>query len=143
MKKFLTYLFVSLSLLGCKDKTEVNRPETNEIIVTVKSDSIHVHPKWKYVSDKPVIYFHTQNLAYWLDTKKIQILAVEKSKEYETGTFEVNGSEWTYHINNQDADIDRGRVCFAEVAFFTCNDGSIVQRTYMSDVVQAPNKPLQ
>ena len=131
-----------MSLVGCKDKSEVNRPEINEILVTVNGGSFLVHPKWKYVSDKPVVYFRTQNLAYWLDTKKIQILAAEKSKKYEIGTFEVVGSEWSYNVNTQDA-IFRGRVCFAEVAFFTCNDGSVAQRTYMSNVVQAPNNGLQ
>ena len=139
MKKYLAYLLISLSLLGCKDKSEANKPEVDEITATVESDSIHVHPKWKYLSDKPVVYFHTQNLAYWLDTKEIQILAVEKSKKYETGMFEIDGNEWTYTINSQDADHYKGRVCFAEVAFFTCNDGSVVQRTYMSNVVEAPN----
>jgi hypothetical protein len=143
MKKILVYLFVSVSLMGCKDKSELNESQSNTISVVVKNGTFSVQPKWKYVSDKSVDCFHTKNIAYWIDEKKIQVLDVEKSKTYETGTFEVDGSEWTYSVNSQEADINRGRVCFAEVAFFTCNDGSVVQRTYMSNVVKAPNKPLQ
>ena len=140
MKKLLTCLLVSLGFLGCKDTSDANRPEASEVVAAVTGNSINVHPQWKYVSDKPVDYFHTKNVAYWIDEKRIQVLAVDKSKEYETETFEVDGSEWTYSVtNSQDY---KGRVCFAEVAFFTCSDGSVVQRTYMSNVVKAPNKPL-
>jgi hypothetical protein len=141
MKKILTYILISLGFLGCKDTSDANKPEASEIVATVTSNSINVHPQWKYLSDKPVDFFYTKNVAYWIDEKQIQVLAADKSKQYETETFEVDGSEWTYSItNSQDY---KGRVCFAEVTFFTCSDGSVVQRTYMSNVVKAPNKGLQ
>lgn len=132
----LPFLLVLL-LSGCSSP-ERKPPQS----VTLQEGQFQVTSNWQFRSRIPIESFYSQMFACWLDEKKMEVRSGGRRNHFQETTRTVRQQGTNVAIPLRVTDYNRGRVCFTEVVFFLLEDGSVEQRTFVSNVLESPRKEL-
>ncbi|MDF1851728.1 MAG: hypothetical protein P1U85_12900 [Verrucomicrobiales bacterium] len=118
-----------------------SQPEPVQDLSVVKDETrFNIISQWRFHSRVPVESYFTNLYLCWLDEKKLVARGGGKQHQLQEGTKMVAGNGETAAIPFRETDHNRGRLAFLEVIVFTLEDGTVEQRSFLSNVIESPRK---
>lgn len=117
------------------------QPEKSpELELSLESGDLHLTSNWAFRSRTPIRSYFSQVFVCWPEEGKMEPRSGGRNNRFTEKTTLVRREGARTRIPVRETDYNRGRLCIVEVVLFRREDGTVAEKTFLSNVIDSPEK---